>query len=455
MSFRILSAACLAALLLAAPVYGEPVYGEPVYGEPVQGEPALAEQAKPTAPKKAAQKAPAEVALAAAQAALDRKDYTVAATILENFLFEHPGHAEALFQLAYCYGLQGRTADAIDLYRQTLEAYPKLLPARINLGLLLLESNQPEAAAAEFTRALEINPDYARAHHNLGAALEQAGKKDEAVEHYRRAAALDPALVEPRRALLALLLEKGDLPGASAALDKLLRLQPEDASLLRLRADLLLRQEKRTEALAAYEDYLQKKPDAAETRLRVGRLYREEGKNDDALRHFQAAGSEGVKERADTLLALERFDDAIPLYQEALAREPESGEPADAGLHAGLGFALLKTRRYQEAAVHLAEAVRLNPRDPEPYNHLAAAFTLAGDLAAAIGVLDARARVAEETPATLFLRAWNYDKLSQCGPAIEYYEKFLAVNRDTASDQYFQATGRLRLLKNVCRERRR
>ena len=431
MSFRILSAGCLGALLLVSP--------------------ALAQQAKPAAPKKAPQKDPAEVALAAAQAALDRKDYSTGVTLLENFLFEHPGHAEALFQLAYCYSLQGRTADAIDMYRQTLETYPKLLPARINLGLLLLESNQADAAAAEFTRALEIDPDHARAHHYLAAALEQTGKKDAAVEHYRRAAALDPALVEPRRALLAVHLEEGDLPGASAALDELLRLQPDDPSLLRLRADLFLRQEKRADALAAYEDYLATKPDDAETRLRVGRLYREEGKNEEALRHFQAAASAGgVKERADTLLALERFDDAIPLYQEALGREP-----TDAGLHAGLGFALLKTKRYQEAAVHLGEAVRLNPKEVEPYNHLAAAFTLAGDLAAAIGVLDARAHFAEETPATLFLRARNYDELKQCGAAIEYYEKFLALNRDTNSDQYFQATGRLRLLKNVCRERRR
>jgi len=431
MSVRILSAGCLGALLLVAP--------------------ALAQQVKPTAPKKATQKDPAEVALAGAQAAIDRKDYTAAVTLLENFLFEQPGHAEALFQLAYCYSLQGRTADAIDMYRQTLEAYPKLLPARINLGLLLLESNQPAEAAAEFARALEINPDHARAHHYLAAALEQTGKQDEAVEHYRRAAALDPSFVEPRRALLDLLLQKEDLPGASALLEELRRLQPDDPALRRLRADLLLRQEKRADALAAYEDYLATKPDDAETRLRVGRLYREEGKNEEALRHFQAAASAGgVKERADTLLALERFDDAIPLYQEALGREP-----TDAGLHAGLGFALLKTKRYQEAAVHLGEAVRLNPKEVEPYNHLAAAFTLAGDLAAAIGVLDARAHFAEETPATLFLRARNYDELKQCGAAIEYYEKFLALNRDTNSDQYFQATGRLRLLKNVCRERRR
>ena len=70
-------------------------------------------------------------------------------------------------------------------------------------------------------------------------------------------------------------------------------------------------------------------------------------------------------------------------------------------------------------------------------------------------LLDQRARLAEETPGTLFLRGVCYDKLAQCAPAVDYYEKFLAANRDTNSDAYFEASGRLRLLKNTCKQRRR
>ncbi|MBI4465830.1 MAG: hypothetical protein HY656_00180, partial [Acidobacteria bacterium] len=99
--------------------------------------------------------------------------------------------------------------------------------------------------------------------------------------------------------------------------------------------------------------------------------------------------------------------------------------------------------------------VRTDPTRVEAYNHLASALTLSGDLAGANRVLDQRAVYAPETPGTLFLRARNYDQLRQCGLAIDYYERFLALNRDSRSDQYFQATGRLRLLRNVCRERRR
>lgn len=418
---------------------------------------ALAQQTKP-APKKAqAQKDPAEVALAAAQAAVERKDYSTAVTILENFLFEHPGQPEALFQLAYCYSLQGRTAEAMDLYRETLAAYPKLVPARLNLGLLLLDSGQPEAAAAEFNRVLEVEPDHARAHWLLATALERSRKKDEATAHYRRAAELDPALGAPRRAALDRLLEEKKWAEAQALVEELLEREPQDVSLLRLRADLLLRQGKNAEAQAAYETYLEKKPDDAAAHLELGRLCREQGKTEDALRHFQAAarGEEAVatparRELGDLLLGAQRWPEAVAFYRQAV-----TAAPADAELHAGLGYALLMSKNYRDAAAELAEALRLDPKRVETYNHLASALTLSGDLAGAIRALDARAAYAGETPGTLFLRARNYDELRQCRPAIEYYEKFLGVNQDTGSDQYFQATGRLRLLKNVCREKPR
>lgn len=426
--------------------------------------PVLAQQTpKPPPPKRTmAEKPPAETALAAAQQAIDRQDYATAVTILENFLFEHPGQAEALFNLAYCYSLQGRMADAMEMYRQTLEVDPKLFAAHLNLGLLLLNDGQPAPAAEELQRAAELDPNHYRAQLYAAVALERSGQADKALEHYRRAAALDSQQEEPRRAILALLVEKDDIAGAEAVLEELRALAPGDPSLARLQGDLRLRQGKREEALAAYEEYLQAQPGDPAVHLQVGRLYRELGKPEEALRHFTAAepnsaapgssdpsGRLSLVERADTLAALKRWNEAIPLYHEAL-----TGDPANAELHAALGYALLQNRNFPEAVVELTEALQRDPSRVETYNHLASALYLSGNLAGVIEVLDRRATHAEETPATLFLRAISYDKLKQCGPAITYYKKFLALNRDTASDQYFQATGRLRLLKSSCRDYR-
>lgn len=406
------------------------------------------------------QKQDARVALGAAQAAMERKDYVTAARLLENFLLEQPGQVEALFNLAYCYTLLDRTADAIDTYRETLEVDPKLFSARLNLGLLLLNTNQPVEAAAELERARELDPKNYRAHYYAGVALERSGKKEEALERYRHAAELDPKKTEPRRALLELLLEKGNLAEAEAVVEQLRQLQPDDARLLRLRADLQLEQGRPGDALAAYEEYLKAEPQDAEAHLAVGRLYRAEGRAEEALPHFLAAEQTGgpghawtaAYESARTLAALKRYGEAIPRYRRALEL---MGDDVDVEVNAELGHALLEDRQYGEAARVLSQVVQADPDRAEAYNQLASALYLGGDLAGAIGALDRRAAHAEETMGTLFLRAVSYDKLRQCGPAIDYYEKFLTLNGEARTDQYFQATGRLRLLRNVCRERRR
>ncbi|MGH9812914.1 MAG: tetratricopeptide repeat protein, partial [Candidatus Acidiferrales bacterium] len=396
----------------------------------------------------------------AAQQAIEEKQYDAAIALLENFLLENPGHGEALFNLAYAYSLAGRSSDAIDAYRQTLEVEPKLFPARFNLGMLLAKEKKPDEAAEEFLRATELQPENYRAHLFAAAALEESGRKDEAVVHYRRAAELAPADPAPRRALLTLLLEKDDISGAEEALAELLELEPAAPDLMRLRAELLLRRDRTDEALAAFEDYLKVKPDDAEAHLAAGRLYRAQGKPEKALQHFQAADASGnpaagqsaeaLHERAELLAELNRWPEAIPVYETAAAREPENAD-----IRAGLGFAYLETKQYARAAEELQVALKLDPRRVKTYDHLISALYVGGDLAGAIQILDRRAALAEETPGTFYLRAISYDKLGQCEPAITFYEKFLAVNQDKQSDAYFQSTARLRRLKKSCKRQRR
>jgi len=421
---------------------------------------AAQQPAKPAVKKPAAGKREPHAPLAAAQQAIEEKQYDTAIALLENFLLENPGHGEALFNLAYAYSLAGRNSEAIDTYREALEVEPKLFPARFNLGMLLAKEKKTGEAAEEFLRAAELEPENYRAHLFAAAALEESGRKDEALACYRRAADLAPADPAPRRALLTLLLEKDDIAGAEELLAELLELEPAAPDLMQLRAELLLRRDRTDEALAAFEDYLKVKPDDADAHLAAGRLYRAQGKPEEALRHFQAADAAGnpaagqtaeaLHERAELLAELNRWAEAVPVYEAAAAREPENAE-----VRAGLGFAYLEAKQYARAAEELQAALKLNPRRVKTYDHLASALYLGGNLGGTIEVLDRRAALTEETPGTFYLRAISYDKLQQCEPAILFYEKFLAVNQDKQSDAYFQSTGRLRLLKKSCKPRRR
>jgi tetratricopeptide (TPR) repeat protein len=390
----------------------------------------------------------AALALSGAQEAIEREDYDTATTILESFLFAHPGHAGALFNLAYVYSLQDRAREAMEVYRQTLEVEPELLPARMNLALLLLENEESKEAAAEFKRILEIDPDNLAAHNYRAAILEQSDRPEEALEHYRRVAELDPRAVEPRQAALRLLLSLQDRATAEELLEELLRLSPTDSNLYLLRAQYVSDQGDQEKTLAAYEKYFQvaaQDPSAApstvgEIHMQAGALARSLGKGDDALRHFRAAVADG----GDSYRLVSNAEQA-----ETLAC------PDNLDLIAGLGFVYLQTKQYARAVPPLAHVIKNDPGRVALYNDLASALYLGGNLAGVIDVLDRRARRAAETPGTLYLRAISYDKLNQCRSAIDYYQQFLDTKPDTTSDEYFQSTARLRFLKKTCREKRR
>lgn len=426
-----------------------------------------AQQEPPSAKKAAEQERAAALALSGAQEAIAQKEYDTAITLLENFLFEHPGHAQALSTLAYTYGLQHRYREAIDLYRQTLEVTPNLAEARLNLAtLLLFQEEKPAEAAAEFQRVLETMPDSYEAHFYLAIALERQEQTDQALLHYRRATELNPDSRDPLEAMLFVLFGREDWEQADEVLQELSRRAPDDTSLLEARADLLRQQNKPAKALEAYEKFLAASTanpsvspqERARAHLESGRLARKLGQGDKAVEHFRAARSAGgdayrkisLTEEAETLAWLGRYQEALPLYEEIVAATPDNPD-----LLAGLGFVYLQTKQYAKAVPPLARTLQLEPKRVEIYNDLASALFLSDNLAGAIEALDRRAALAPETPGTLYLRAVSYDRMDQCLAAIEFYEKFLALNRDTASDQYFHAAARVRGLKKTCRERRR
>ena len=127
---------------------------------------------------------------------------------------------------------QGKTADAVQKYIETLKIEPDFPEALCNLGSALSRLDRPGSQQASmecFQRAIAISPRYALAHNNLGAALANQGRLDDALAAYQRAVELAPKYIDARCNLAAALLQLGRTAGAIAEYERVLGLAPSNA----------------------------------------------------------------------------------------------------------------------------------------------------------------------------------------------------------------------------------
>jgi tetratricopeptide (TPR) repeat protein len=87
-------------------------------------------------------------------------------------------------------------AQARRLYERALELDPDHADAHIDLGHLLHEQGDADAAEAHYRAALAARPGDAIASYNLGVALEDLGRKEEAIGAYEAAVNSDPKLAD-------------------------------------------------------------------------------------------------------------------------------------------------------------------------------------------------------------------------------------------------------------------
>ncbi len=103
---------------------------------------------------------------------------------------------------------------------------PKYVDALINLGAALRDQGKTDEAISVFRRAVELEPKSAQARDHLGWMLEHQGKLDDAVALYRKATELDPALAQAQSNLARTLIASGRYTEGGEAARRVLALVP-------------------------------------------------------------------------------------------------------------------------------------------------------------------------------------------------------------------------------------
>jgi Flp pilus assembly protein TadD len=394
-------------------------------------------------------------ALVAARAAMDHNDYAEAIRSYKEYLAKKPNDADAHFDLGNAYASLKQTADAKTEYEKAISLDPKLDAAYMNLGITLMDTD-PAAAIEPLQKAAELLPKEARPQFLLGWAFERSGNRTAAIDHYRLAKKLDEKNSDVRFALGRALLTSNQPADAEAEFRAAIATDAANAQAHLGLSQALMAEKQYEEAAAELGAYLEGQPNDSEVRISRALALAKLGKNEDALAELDRAAASGpeslsaLKLRGQILFQLKRYDDAIPVLQKAAALSPN-----DPDIPAQIGHVYLEKRAYSDAARELLVAFKMNPQSNDVLGEIVAAEYLGKNYESALKALDLLSQREELPAGTVFIRATCYDKLGQAAQALDWYQKFLQLNKDQNNDMYFEATARVRFLTRELKEKKK
>ncbi len=134
------------------------------------------------------------------------------------------GVAESLATRAYA----AHWRDTISLHEYLLTITPRSAILRSDLGTALAAAGRTAEAIDQYRQAVRIDPQYALAHFNLGVELAKSGATlDEAIGQYQEVLKIDPAFLNAHLNLVGALLAQGRLQEAVTHAEKTVQLKPE------------------------------------------------------------------------------------------------------------------------------------------------------------------------------------------------------------------------------------
>jgi len=375
--------------------------------------------------------------------ALEAQKYDEAAQAFTKAIAADPKDYTAHFHLALAQSMLHKDADAIAEYKEVLDLQPDLYEAQLNLGILLLRATQADAALPYLEKASGKKPKEYRPRFYLAEALLATGDNARAEEEYKAAGEINPKAAGVELGLAHAAARQDRLADAAPHFRKAAELDPSYKDGLLELASLYEKAHQTEEAAAIYREF----PDNPGARERLGELMLETKKYAEAIPDLEQAYQKSPSAANRLALATayqfnHQLDKAAPLFQAAVMADPENVD-----VRMMYGRVLRDLKQYGPAAQQFAEAVKRQPQSAAAWNDLAGMLYLLEKYPQALEALDRAQQLGESTPVNYYFHAIIYDKLRDLKPALDNYQKFLAVSQGQRPDEEFKARQRARIIK--------
>jgi len=285
------------------------------------------------------------------------KELDLAEETLRVAVQSSPRDFQSRLELARVLIGAGKLDQAEPLLAQLAKDDPASLPVRDSLFRVQAEQKHYAEARATALDIERVSPKQGLGFYLAGMIDEADRKPDEATRDYEQALQREPDAGEPLAALVRLDVRLKRTPSAMARVDAVIKRSPGNAVARNLKAELLLAQGQTEAAIAAYQDTIQAAPSWAQGYHGLALAQLLAKRSDDAVTTLQS-GIGKVQEAdgllgdlSDLLQRLGRPNDAIALYESALARNPNSSFVAN-------NLAMLLVT-YRQDSASLARAQKL------------------------------------------------------------------------------------------------
>ena len=223
--------------------------------------------------------------------------------------------------------------DELSFYNHILSLNPVAISAHWGRVNALIDAQRPAQALAASRVAVKQFPGDARVHNTRGVALLAMNRLDDAAQSFRRALELDSRHKKARQNM----------------------------------GETRRRQGRFVESIGWYRGVLDIDPDLAPAHAGMGAAQFRLGDYEQAVESLARAVSlrpdvlpiSAFGLLADALHRQRRHEEAIEIYRDVLKMDPDY-VPA----HAGIGYAFLRLKRYEEAVESLARAISLQSGSP-------------------------------------------------------------------------------------------
>jgi tetratricopeptide (TPR) repeat protein len=201
-----------------------------------------------------------------------------------------PSRVFFLTSLGIAYLKDGRMAEAEAALRRAIDLSPDDPGIRNNLGIVLVQTGRFEDAIREQNALLERHPRFTPARNNFAIALAESGDLVRAEREVRQAIDEGPDYLDAHLTLAAILERGGRLDEEYVVLERASKLAPERVDIRNRLAIAAAKVGRCDETLTLIGGAVESPTDmTADLNLEVAKCLEQQGRNQLALRHFEAA----------------------------------------------------------------------------------------------------------------------------------------------------------------------